>query len=157
MYSQNGCNVNRVNVARDYFLPEYPKEILEMGLRQMPLPQAAPCSLQGNTRMSNMSLGPPMAVYQAATRLIQPSVPPFYPLTHSDNLRHLLLKSCLAEKWMQVNPLPMKHQILMPWRGVIEPLNPFPQNPCSCPQALGHMQITTPQKGIQDSSQDEGQ
>jgi hypothetical protein len=33
MYSQNGCNVNKVNVAKDYFLPEYPKEILEMGLR----------------------------------------------------------------------------------------------------------------------------
>lgn len=29
----NGCNVNIVTVARAYFLPEYPKEILEMGLR----------------------------------------------------------------------------------------------------------------------------
>lgn len=33
MYLQNECNVNRVKVAREYFLPEYPKEILEMGLR----------------------------------------------------------------------------------------------------------------------------
>lgn len=29
----NGCDVNTVTVAREYFLPEYPKEILEMGLR----------------------------------------------------------------------------------------------------------------------------
>lgn len=33
MYSQNGCSIKRVKVAREYFLPEYPKEILEMGLR----------------------------------------------------------------------------------------------------------------------------
>lgn len=31
--SQNGCNVNRGKVAGECFLPEYPKEILEMGLR----------------------------------------------------------------------------------------------------------------------------
>lgn len=29
----NGCNIKRVKVARVYCLPEYPKEILEMGLR----------------------------------------------------------------------------------------------------------------------------
>lgn len=33
MWSQNGCNIKRVKVDRKYFLPEYPKEILEMGLR----------------------------------------------------------------------------------------------------------------------------
>jgi hypothetical protein len=33
MCSQMDANVNRVKVAREYVLPEYPKEILEMGLR----------------------------------------------------------------------------------------------------------------------------
>lgn len=33
MCSQMDANIKRVKVAREYCLPEYPKEILEMGLR----------------------------------------------------------------------------------------------------------------------------